>query len=194
MIARFYYFIVLVAMILSYSCEVIAHENNITAFRNFVDGMQSFQADFKQIDSLGETRIGKIWIQKPKLARIDYLTPQQEQIFLNGDDVIHYNKTLDEITYVSTDDLPLNFLMGGSNTILNDPNAQLNFKDGATILRIKNQNMDMEAIFSGSPLQLSNLITYHGEDRVRLSFYNQSYNHTIDQKVFTFSNPRFSNQ
>lgn len=189
MLSKFYYVITLVTIFILQPLSSSADTKN-NDFLMFLDNLETFSADFKQIDSLGETSIGKIYIKRPNLVRIDYLTPEIQQIYMNSQDLIHYNKTLDEITYLSTDEMPVRFLLEGAKALAKDPYSTIFSKDQATILKIKSTNIDLEAIFSGAPITLSSLITYNNDDRIRMIFYNQQYNKPIDLAIFSFKNPR----
>lgn len=72
--------------------------------------MASLSATFTQEDSNGVVRKGRLVIKKPNNVRIDYFTPEEESLVIDDEFIALFNKTLNELNYISSEGMPIHFL------------------------------------------------------------------------------------
>lgn len=102
---------------------------------------QDFQADFVQETILegfetGFTSSGRLYLKKPGLLRWDYLQPSEEQIYVDGDQVMmyvpeHQQVVKGALTQMAASKGPLALLQGAGN--LSQQFTILESKDGSKV-------------------------------------------------------------
>lgn len=82
----------------------------IEKIESYLNSIRTFKAKFTQSDQDNNIRNGLFFLVRPNKMRFDYLNPQQESIVLDEDFLIHFNKELNEINYISASSFPISFL------------------------------------------------------------------------------------
>jgi outer membrane lipoprotein-sorting protein len=85
-------------------------DKSIKTIEEYLNSTKEFSATFIQEDSSNDKREGKIFVKKPNNVRIDYYTPEKESLVVDEDYIAIYNQDLDELTYISSEGMPINFL------------------------------------------------------------------------------------
>lgn len=155
---------------------IISIAENQSQIMRYLSEMENLSCDFKQIDINHNERVGHLYISSPNKIRIDYFTPEKESIYILDDLVIHHNHTLQEISYLRTEDVPLKFL--SDVTSLNDYTLS---KNGThDLLHIQHTDTHISIAFDGKNIYALTV------DDVLLELYNTQYNTQLNADVFIF--------
>lgn len=95
---------------------------------DYLNSHKSISADFTQTDNNNAKRTGKFLIQKPNNVRVDYYTPENETIIVDENITTLYNKPLDELNYIVTDN-PIQFLSKSHINLSSDVMIRNAFED-----------------------------------------------------------------
>lgn len=166
--------------------------------QDYFNKLESIEADFNQTDTDGNDRTGKFLLSRPNKMRIDYYTPEKEMILLDEDFLIHYNRALDEVSYVSNDNLPISLLSRQNLDFTKDVrviNASEQ-KEGLSIELLlpksKNDEHRIVMYFTNKPFQLSRItVLDKNGSEVTLSLVDAKYNQKLPASAFEFKNPKF---
>lgn len=166
--------------------------------QDYFNSLKSIEADFDQSDSEGNSRVGRFLLSRPDNMRIEYITPEKEMILLDKDFLIHYNKSLDEVSYVSNEDLPITLLSKRNLDFSKDVRVvkAIEKKEGTTIEIViqkpKKEEHRVEMFFTKKPFQLSTItVIDKNGGTVSLKLLNARYNESIPASAFEFKNPKF---
>lgn len=88
-----------------------AGQADLQKIEDYLNGLQSLQANFVQMASNGGTAEGKIYISKPSKIRMEYTAPDSILIVGNGDYIIYHDKELDQITNIDYKDIPATMIL-----------------------------------------------------------------------------------
>ncbi len=170
----------------------------VQKIQDYFNNLKSIEADFDQSDSEGNTRTGRFLLSRPDNMRIEYITPEKEMILLDKDFLIHYNKSLDEVSYVSNEDLPITLLSKRNLDFSKDVRVvkAVEQKEGTTIEIViqkpKKEEHRIEMFFAKKPFQLSTItVIDKNGSTVTLKLVDAKYNTSIPASAFEFKNPKF---
>ena len=93
---------------------------DIEKIENYLNNMQSLQANFVQTASNGNTSEGQIYIAKPNKIRMEYAEPTSVLIVGNGDYIVFNDKELDQVTNIDYEDIPATMILANSIKIDNN--------------------------------------------------------------------------
>ncbi len=78
---------------------------------DWLNGVDTYQAQFLQISSTGNYAEGTLKIDRPGLMRLEYDPPTPLLLIANGSHLVYYDKELDQVSYISQDSTPLGILL-----------------------------------------------------------------------------------
>ncbi len=176
----------------------IVKDKAIQKVQTYFNQLKTINAAFIQIDSEGNERKGKFLLSRPDKMRIDYLTPEKELILLDEDFLIHYNHSLDEVSYVSNENLPITLLSKKDLDFSKDVRVVKTneLKEGTQIEVVipqkKKDEYTIVMFFTKQPFQLSRVtVVDKAGGEVELKLIDAYYNSSIPNSAFEFKNPRF---
>ena len=96
-------FIVAAIFLAAFSSPVAAQPEARSLLDDFASGLDSLSAEFSQItidgsDEVVEESSGRMYFQKPDLIRWDYLEPFPQVIVADGEQLWHYDESLEQVT------------------------------------------------------------------------------------------------
>ncbi len=166
--------------------------------QEYFNNLKTIEAEFDQVDGQGNSRIGRFLLARPDNMRIDYSTPEKEMILLDKDFLIHYNHSLDEVSYVSNEDLPITLLSKRNLDLSKDVRVvkAIEQTEGTTIEIVfqkpKKEEHRIEMFFTKKPFQLSKItVLDKNGGSVELKLIDAKYNREISSSAFEFKNPKF---
>ncbi|WP_207215501.1 LolA family protein [Rickettsiales endosymbiont of Peranema trichophorum] len=182
-----------------------AEDSEYEKIVRYWNGISSFQAQFEQYGSDGVVRNGNIYMVKSGAkVKLEYLSPNKMLVVSRNKKVMYYNEDLDEISYVSLESSPIDILaatiVGSSKEVQVDSYVK---EEGYSKLRVKalkyvntsnSQSHSSEAtlVFKNTPLALVKIeVVDQDGNKVEVWFSDVSVNHSIDNAVFSFKNPKF---
>lgn len=169
---------------------------------NFLQGLQSLQAQFKQTlaDRNGRTveeASGTLAIRRPDRFRWDYLQPNEQVIVADGSRIWLYDADLQQVTVRKLDDTlsatPAMLLSGQGNLQDNFTVTQTS-QEGATLwvrMEPRRDDTDFKWVrlgFDGATLQSMQLADKLGQT-THLEFSQLVRNPALDPSRFTFTPP-----
>ncbi len=166
---------------------------DINKIENYLNSIQTMQADFIQMASNGATSEGKLYISKPSKIRMEYAPPTDVLIVGNGDEVIFNDKELDQVTNIDYEDIPGTKIL--TNTLKIDNNLlKINdfYKDsGSTSVTLeyaKEKEMGpITLVFSNQPFELKQWKIIDPQSvEISLSLYDVTINAPVDENLFVF--------
>ncbi len=173
-----------------------ANTNDKIEILDYFNSLKNFSASFLQNDGLDLSE-GKVYIGE-KRVRAEYFFPTRILIILDEDKAMYYNYELEEEEFFNPKDTNAWFFYD----IFRNP---LFFEDG--LIKIKNKELVLEkngvgfegedfiirVFFEKNPLVLRVIEIIIGQDSLKLSIYNHSYNEDYDKDFFKLINPNFFN-
>lgn len=166
---------------------------DIKQIENYLNNMQSLQADFVQTASNGNTSEGKLYIAKPNKIRMEYADPTSVLIVGNGNYIVFNDKELDQVTNLDYTDVPATMIL--ANTIKIDNNLlKIDdfYKDsGTTSITLTPPSFTnvgpITLVFTNSPFELKQWKIIDPQDtEVTLSMYNVVRNAKLNDDLFKF--------
>ncbi|MDR0968249.1 MAG: outer membrane lipoprotein carrier protein LolA [Holosporaceae bacterium] len=167
----------------------------IVKVEQYLNNITTFEADFIQIDRSGRVFLGRFFLKRPFLMKMDYTDPAIKVIIAKENKVVVYDRELMEKTETSTYSSPLSFFL----------ERKINLRDNVDLLSIKNEDnylflkfckKDKNAegavmlIFSKKPLILRGWIVFSDKNdespskSTEISFAKQKSGHFISDKEF----------
>lgn len=162
---------------------------------NYLNKIKSFDSNFIQINSNGDTLSGNIKLSKPNLLRIEYSPPINRLIVSDGKRLAIINKRNKTINFYNINQLPIKILLKDEFKINNYDIKKFEKIEGITSLElmiIENSNISsIELIFESSPLNLKKWVIkdFHGY-QTEMFLTNTKINDEIDQENYIIEDPR----
>ncbi len=178
----------------------------LTIYNNYLNQLTSAEANFTQTAAGAKTQFGKFYLQKPGKMRWDYLQPKPFTLVINGKNVTHYDKILDEATYGRSDEVALHFLSKPMINLAQDVNVLSvdNATDGTVNITLmpkitKDKQADdyskykLRLVFKTKPLRLAEMITIDENNHYTvLTLHNLRNGVQLDNKLFYIANPKLA--
>ena len=195
---------ILVLLSLSFVAPAFAADTAQDQLKRFVDGVQTLQADFTQVQSDDKGQqlsltTGHMWLSRPGKFRWAYQTPYKQLMVCDGRKIWFYDPDLSQVTV-----RPVDATLRGTPADLLSQKATLtdgfNLEDGGIdggshLIRLKpkSQDSDFKAIelwlsADGAPLRMKFLDQLGGNTDV--SFTQIVSNKKIDDAQFRFTPPK----
>ena len=188
---------------LLFPCLAYADEYKETALERFLDGFQSFQADFRQTltnekGEVLEISSGVVYMQNPGKFRWIYNVPYTQYLIADGEALWLYDVELEQVTVrdvaTSLDNTPAAIISGQSPINEYFREVELGNIEGYDWIEL--QPRDEENQYSKVRLgfnadQLGMMILFDNLGQVtRIDFINPLRNTSLDSGLFTFKAPQ----
>ena len=173
---------------------VHAAAEDLNKIENYLNNLQSLQANFVQMASNGGTAEGKIYISKPSKIRMEYTAPDSLLIVGNGDYIIYNDKELDQVTNIDYKDIPATMILtqkikfDGQNLKVIDFYKD-NGQTSLTVEMPKNKNVKpITLIFDNNPFRLKQWKVVDQQNiEVTISLFDIETDAKLDGNLFKFN-------
>lgn len=173
---------------------VQAAAEDLNKIENYLNNLQSLQANFVQMASNGGTAEGKIYISKPSKIRMEYTAPDSLLIVGNGDYIIYNDKELDQVTNIDYKDIPATMILtqkikfDGQNLKVIDFYKD-NGQTSLTVEMPKNKNVKpITLIFDNNPFRLKQWKVVDQQNiEVTISLFDIETDAKLDGNLFKFN-------
>lgn len=182
------------ALLIAGATAAQAENADLSKIENYLNNINTLEADFVQMSSNGGSAEGKIYIEKPSKIRMEYTAPDPLLIVGNGDYIIYNDKELDQITNIDYKDIPATMIL--SNKIKFDgKNLKVAdfYKDsGQTSVTVEMPNSPgvkpITLIFDNSPFRLKQWKVIDQQNiEVTISLFDAEQDKKLDENLFKFS-------
>ena len=174
-----------------------ADQAELEQVEQYLNSVKTLRAGFVQTSSNGEVSRGTLYLSRPGKLRIDYDPPVPIQVMANGNFLVYYDRSLEQVSYVPVSSTPASVLLE-KHISLSDPQLQvMGVENDQNMLRvhiIRRHNPGEGSItlsFLKDPLALFEwtMIDAQGlETSVALDA--PVTNSSIDAGLFQFKDPR----
>ncbi|MBO6290359.1 MAG: outer membrane lipoprotein carrier protein LolA [Alphaproteobacteria bacterium] len=173
---------------------VHAAAEDLNKIENYLNNLQSLQANFVQMASNGGTAEGKIYISKPSKIRMEYTAPDSLLIVGNGDYIIYNDKELDQVTNIDYKDIPATMILtqkikfDGQNLKVIDFYKD-NGQTSLTVEMPKNKSVKpITLIFDNNPFRLKQWKVVDQQNiEVTISLFDIETDAKLDGNLFKFN-------
>ena len=170
-------------------------ESELTNISNFFNSFNSISAEFIQLSSNGDKKIGILKVKKPNKIRIEYLNPSGLILISDGLKLAVINKKLENISIYKKDELPIDLFL--NNDFLLEEKNIINYSDKDNIIEIElsyNNLKDQRSVtffFEKKPLQLKKWTIKEANGIETIMYLNNIvFNEKLNKKEFTIIDPR----
>ena len=164
-------------------------ENNYYAVKEYLRDLNTLEANFIQINSDGDTKRGKIFLNLPGKLRIDYKEPDDLLITSNGFWLTVQNKKLKQTNNLPLDRTPLNLFL--TKKFKFEDNSNIKFKTENEVItltffrdeKVKESKFELE--FNSNPLKLRKwIIIDEFENKTSVMLQNLKKDVKLSNKIF----------
>ena len=164
-------------------------ENNYYAVKEYLRDLNTLEANFIQINSDGDTKRGKIFLNLPGKLRIDYKEPDDLLITSNGFWLTVQNKKLKQTNNLPLDRTPLNLFL--TKKFKFEDNSNIKFKTENEVItltffgdeKVKESKFELE--FNSNPLKLRKwIIIDEFENKTSVMLQNIKLDVKLSNKIF----------
>ena len=185
-------FVFISLIFLFYNFDISASqktENNYYAVKEYLRDLNTLEADFIQINSDGDTKRGKIFLNLPGKLRIDYKEPDDLLITSNGFWLTVQNKKLKQTNNLPLDRTPLNLFL--TKKFKFEDNSNIKFKTENEVItltffgdqKVKESKFELE--FNSNPLKLRKwIIIDEFENKTSVMLQNLKKDVKLSNKIF----------
>lgn len=164
----------------------------------YLNGIKTVTSEFIQEAPSGDVSTGTFFLSRPGKLRWQYNPPVPILIIGNKGTITYYDAELDEVSYVKDKDTLASFLTRKAIQFSGDIEVVAATSENR-ILRItlalkdKKDEGTMTLVFEEAPFLLRKIeISDPAENRTSINLNNPQFGVAIDDKLFTFKNPRFN--
>lgn len=83
----------------------------VSQVEDYLSGVDTLHARFRQVSSNGARATGELWLDRPGKLRFEYDPPHPLLLVSNGRFLLHYDRELEQTSYVPISRTPLWFLI-----------------------------------------------------------------------------------
>ena len=177
-------------------CFSIAASANERRVENYLNSIESFSADFAQLDPDGNSAKGRFYLAKPGKFRWEY-EDKPLLIVSNGELLTYFDEELNEVTYVNAKETLASILARDEIKFRDDIKLIEYSEKGAFIKTVltqkgKQEEGSLALYFRKDPMQITmmEVIDQNG-DVTKVFFDNQDFSAKIDEEKFIFRDPNF---
>lgn len=126
----------------------------------YLNTISTFKGRFLQASSSGEYSEGSIYVSRPGKIRIEYDKPSSDLIVADGSSMIHYDKALDQLSYITLGSSPATILIEDNISLTRGAITVTAIERGRGTLRLTVVKADDPAegnltlVFNDRPLRL----------------------------------------
>ena len=188
--------LLLVALIDTAQCEDSwppgdqAYIDKAEAFLNEID---TYRARFIQVTSDGSYSEGWLWLQRPRLLRVEYAPPVDLLLVADGTFLIFFDRDIDQVTEFSYQAGPFRFLLADEISF-NEDMIVNSIKRQAGVLRIKLIDEKMSGagsvtlVFEETPFHLVKWeVTDPASIVTHVTLYDHTFGLPLDKQLFRFT-------
>ena len=176
------------------------YAKEISEIENYLNGFDTFTAQFKQSNKEGSIRYGKFFISKPGKIRCEYLKPSPDLLIINENKLTFYDKALDEVSYASADINSLKLLAIKDLRFTSVNIVEMEKDEHFLILSLKehvekfDQPLFLTMKFSYPQIELKQITITTKENEMDLIFDQIVYNQPLGKQLFYFHRDIFRNR
>jgi len=168
----------------------------IQRIEQYLTHLNTIVADFTQVAPDGSLTNGKFFLQRPGKMRWQYNPPTPVLMVANGKELIFYDHSLEQVSYIPLDGSLVSFLGREKITFGGDVGIT-EFTNEAEAIRIevaqvkKPTEGKLMLEFSDKPLTLRNMVVTDAAGQVTtVSLQNARFGDKIPAELFVFKDPR----
>ncbi|MDC0857137.1 outer-membrane lipoprotein carrier protein LolA [Rickettsiales bacterium] len=188
------YLIVLISII-TFTFKLSA--KNIDDVESYLNNINSFTANFLQLDSSGSLVEGKILISKPGKFKWDY-TSQPIQIVSDGKTIIFYDKELEQSSFLDVEDSIASLLAEANIDLDMDLNIiEFITNENGTYITLSKPNKkdvkEMRLYFEHDPFAITKIdVLDYNNNNIEINFFDIEINNKISNSEFIILDNRFN--
>ena len=166
---------------------------DIRSAENFLNELDTYQAQFIQVSPDGHYSEGWIWVQRPRHLRVEYAPPNNLLLVADGTYLIFIDRDIDQISKYSYESGPFRFLLREDVDLTKDMivNAVSREPDLLHITLVDEDDFKAGSVtlsFTESPMQLTGwTITDPDGHQTKVSLHNYSHGLSLHKKLFRFT-------
>lgn len=170
-----------------------AARSQIAHVENYLNGLKSLEARFVQISSNGEFAEGQLYMSWPGKLRIEYDAPKPDLIVADGLWLAHYDKELEQETYVLLNSTPAGILLDEKIALDSEALNIVGYDKSAGVVRIsvvrKEDPLEgtVTLVFGLKPLSLKKWTVVDAQGTITtVSLQNPRFGRNLDSSLFHF--------
>lgn len=168
----------------------------VSRVESYLDGIDTMHARFRQTSSNGARAQGEVWIDRPGKLRFEYDDPTPILLVSNGRMLLHYDKELEQTSYVPISETPLWFLVREDIDLSRIDDYELaKVERGEAGLRLHivqdggapGEPGSLTLVFADEPLRLKQWTVVDQQGiRTRVALMNPKFGVAVDSDRFDF--------
>lgn len=168
----------------------------VARIEDYLNGLDTVQADFVQINPDGQTVTGEFYYDPPDRLRLDYDPPSRILIVANGGNVVYHDRALRQVNYLYTSQTPLAFLLEDEVRLSGDVTiTALDRDDGELTVTVVRTDEPAEGAvtlaFAEQPLELRRWAVVDPQGSVtHVILENMKTDVELDSRLFRLRRPR----
>lgn len=174
-----------------------ADQAELRDVEQYLNSVKTLRTGFVQTSSNGEVSRGTLYLSRPGRLRIDYDPPVPIQVVANGNFLVYFDRSLEQVSYVPLSSTPASVLLEGTIS-LSDPQLQVTGIEHEQdvlqirIVRTKNEGEGSITLsFLEDPLALFEWTVIDAQGlETSVSLREPVFNEAIDAGLFQFKDPR----
>lgn len=159
----------------------------------YLNGIDTMQARFLQVDGRGGVAEGDLYIDRPGKMRLQYDPPTPVLIVADGTFVIYVDLELDEPSYLDIDDTPAGFLLDPQWSFTDESVEVRSVRVEPGVLEITAADADdptageLTFVFSEGPFELRQWKVKDAQSReVTVTLYDTQLGVELDSNLFEY--------
>lgn len=188
------FLLILFSIFLTFRAHSNCSVSDIEAIQNRLNTSNTIQFSFIE----NQTKVGKFYIRKPGMMRIDYDSPEKISIISNDRIITYYDHQLDEITKIKQDPKFLSFLSKKKIDFRKDFEAfACQSKDSLTYIKLSLDDEEKQEIILDLTFLKYDLnkvmISYGKRTKLVIDLQNVQYNPLLTIDKFNLKDKKFYN-
>ena len=176
--------------------ELAKHSKTIAKVQDYLSNLTTITSDFNQTAPDGSLSNGKFYLERPEKMRWEYNPPTPILMVANGNELVYYDKDLQQISYIPLTSTLIGFLAEEKISFSSGVGVTY-FSENAGIIRIgiaqkehlSDGNLLLE--FSDKPLIIRSMVVTDASGQItNVSLNNAKFGGKLDPKLFDFRDPR----
>lgn len=171
-------------------------KSDILRIEAYLNKIKTMEARFLQVSSDGDYSEGDLYLSRPGKMRIEYDPPKPVLIVVNGQNLVYFDKELEQVSYFSLEDTQAEILLRETISFSSEDLIVTRFERGPGVLRLTvikgNDPLEgnLTLIFSDKPLGLKKWTITDAQGIVtNVSLLGPRFGASLDAKLFDFEPP-----